>query len=802
MLKFKWTSEKTINFLVSKKKTIKLRRGFAKQLNMFEKYLVEERGQKLSNVFEVNVNKNLDQTTANMELLMINTYFNSVTKYPHGMVGINNNTYQGLMISGNNNFVNNMNSNGGNMNNNGGKGKKGIKWTSEVRRFIPKKKQVTQKILNNLEKAEEKKRSISKGQLKGYSSNLREKPITNNNTNNNFNNGNNNISNKQNGALISNDIDNGKINQEKKDKRKLSYGNNDNKEKEANKKGVIINDKPTTIANLNTKDEIRNEINPEIKRDLIDKELNKNAATDFNHNFTDNTNNKEVQIQADITTTDTVPKQTNTIIPPSITTPKDNAIENDISFTTPVNSNKIMDQNQLKLDFPNTNTDKEVSIRTDKVVINSNQTINMTQNLEATPISTKRENDDFDTSSKENELNSKFKKSVNKKLNIVVLGPKQNYNIGGSTNNKDNARTTPRLLNEKKPSTSEKLEMKNKRTKNDSPYEKNKVFQIGTFSHKLDQKDSSNDTSFELNYQLNMKKPIKAYDSPEFFKKVEKQGNKMALQNHPNNKANKFKIAPYNTAMNRIVNLNTQNTQSLSQPKDAPHSSYYPYTNNINYKGNKVIKQGSPMTHQNFNNQMVSSWNNASGQNNRTRIIENESNKSNPIPAKRIYFKTDTNFIKKGHGQQMMNQHHINSNNTNTGVYNYMSYKDKDKGMGVTGNGYKNSNINANNGNNENDEFRPKTSVTRARMDSQDEKQKKKRPNSVKIMKINDNQSDLQLHSAYITGGNMNMNNMKNGFVQSNSKGVKAKVVSYNNTEQSRMNKYRDFMKKQKEPRR
>lgn len=146
----------------------------------------------------------------------------------------------------------------------------------------------------------------------------------------------------------------------------------------------------------------------------------------------------------------------------------------------------------------------------------------------------------------------------------------------------------------KKPSSSDKQnELNNGIIKPMSPYQKKKVFQIGNFSHKFE-KESSNDHSFDLNYQLNMKKPIRAYDSPEFFKKVERQGNKITLNPNNNNlhKSKQFKIAQYNP-INRITN--GSNSQNLNQQKELPHSSYYPNSTTQKMPHNKANKvQSSP----------------------------------------------------------------------------------------------------------------------------------------------------------------------------------------------------------------
>lgn len=81
--------------------------------------------------------------------------------------------------------------------------------------------------------------------------------------------------------------------------------------------------------------------------------------------------------------------------------------------------------------------DTEISVKPDKMALNSNQTMNMTNNLESTPLSFMRDNinnmkidDGFeDSREKEKDLTSNFQIAGGKKVNIVVLGPTTKYTI-------------------------------------------------------------------------------------------------------------------------------------------------------------------------------------------------------------------------------------------------------------------------------------------------------------------------------------------------------------------------------------
>jgi hypothetical protein len=107
----------------------------------------------LSTNFETPSGDRLDPVTAMMELLMINTYFNSATRFQGSTIAQNNNRLTADLT---------------NLAKFAKPEKKTIRWTSEVRRFIPKKKMVTQKIMKTWEKREEKKKMMSHPLLKGY----------------------------------------------------------------------------------------------------------------------------------------------------------------------------------------------------------------------------------------------------------------------------------------------------------------------------------------------------------------------------------------------------------------------------------------------------------------------------------------------------------------------------------------------------------------------------------------------------------------------------------------------------------
>lgn len=107
----------------------------------------------LSTNFETPSGDRLDPVTAMMELLMINTYFNSATRFQGSTIAQNNIRLTADLT---------------NLAKFAKPEKKTIRWTSEVRRLIPKKKMVTQKIMKTWEKREEKKKIMSHPLLKGY----------------------------------------------------------------------------------------------------------------------------------------------------------------------------------------------------------------------------------------------------------------------------------------------------------------------------------------------------------------------------------------------------------------------------------------------------------------------------------------------------------------------------------------------------------------------------------------------------------------------------------------------------------
>jgi hypothetical protein len=112
---------------------------------------------------------------------------------------------------------------------------------------------------------------------------------------------------------------------------------------------------------------------------------------------------------------------------------------------------------------------------------------------------------------------------------------------------------------------------------------------------------------------------------------------------------------------------------------------------------------------------MNSTWNNQTFSINKYRDVENGGPpKSTSVPpAKKIYYKTDTNFVKKA--QAMRNEKIVASGQSiNNGQSN---------SLGPT-NGYKQINQN------EDPEYRPKTSFNNGRIETQDilDKNNKKRP--------------------------------------------------------------------------
>ena len=117
---------------------------------------------------------------------------------------------------------------------------------------------------------------------------------------------------------------------------------------------------------------------------------------------------------------------------------------------------------------------------------------------------------------------------------------------------------------------------------------------------------------------------------------------------------------------------------------------------------------------------MNSTWNNQTFSINKYRDVGHENGQKNtPNPQKKIYYKTDTNFVKKA--QQMSKDKVMQSG------YNMNTGQSHSVGPNHVNHAYKHSHQE------EDPEYRPKTSFNKGRIDGQDvnDKKKKKRPSKI-----------------------------------------------------------------------
>lgn len=248
----------------------------------------------------------------------------------------------------------------------------------------------------------------------------------------------------------------------------------------------------------------------------------------------------------------------------------------------------------------------------------------------------KNRRDSLKNSSKDGDRNGESGSKKSKKVNIVVVGGQSKYavpqinmkdpRIQSVAAYKEHTKTTPRLLQKEQQF---KIESK---TPAERSIDFKKKYSDDKRQHdhvpqKLIQGPTEN--SFEI---YGIKKPVKAYDSPEFFKKADAFSKDSSAKNGA--KTKQFKIAPYNS-LNRTVN-----PQQVPTKENAPKVQH------------KQIKIGaSPLTNMNSIN-MNSTWNNQTFSINKYRDVGHENGQKNtPNPQKKIYYKTDTNFVKKA--QQM-----------------------------------------------------------------------------------------------------------------------------------------------------
>jgi len=94
---------------------------------MFEQYLMNNKGFTLTSAWSLDNRSGLDAKTLQLELLLTNTYQNAATKY-------------NAEFSNSRLLAQNINVAGNTIKDSQSKSRRGVKWTQEVRRFIPKKK--------------------------------------------------------------------------------------------------------------------------------------------------------------------------------------------------------------------------------------------------------------------------------------------------------------------------------------------------------------------------------------------------------------------------------------------------------------------------------------------------------------------------------------------------------------------------------------------------------------------------------------------------------------------------------------
>ena len=375
----------------------------------------------------------------------------------------------------------------------------------------------------------------------------------------------------------------------------------------------------------------------------------------------------------------------------------------------------------------------------------------------------------------------------NKKVNVVLVSSNNKKNV----NNKRFGETENSINKDTKKSPDSLISY----NKNNGFYNTHEDFTTNTSMQNKTQEAFTDkkmvmNNNFENNPELyGAKKPVKgfSYNSPDFFKKVDK----FMKPNQLHQKVVKTKEFKINTINNQSLSRpsNTQGSSHVKESRsvDQNHISVQGYNKNSMSK-NRMIE--TPIKNSNNTVQNMNFYNNSSYPG--AKFLDSiENNKASHINGKKIYFKTDTNFVKNKSQHQKDRMIKVN----------YGVNEERNKFLQTDNNGET--------------EFRPKTSVIRNfKLDpsetftpAADKVSKKKRPNSVKIMKINDAQGDYQIHSTYLTGQNKFKggafvgNNNPLSFVKGQKQPLSQNHPHNGNIKQdpNRMNKYRDFMKKQKD---
>lgn len=732
MMKFRWSVDKCQGFQVGKKKTIKLRKGFHKQLNMFEQYLMNNKGFTLTSAWSLDNRSGLDAKTLQLELLLTNTYQNAATKY-------------NAEFSNSRLLAQNINVAGNTIKDSQSKSRRGVKWTQEVRRFIPKKKQTAAKILSTNDKSEkEKSKSMSRGLQKGVI------PIA-------------------------------KSEKKIRDSSKIIIAN----EKEAK-----------NIANSITKSGEKSE--SQFKKEATLKKHNLQADEKIQNkddlsqvgklNFGKATNGTKDNNQQDHAL-DSVRKQNEASLKDDNSTLIHN-IKDDFSDNnmTPIRIDKTTNKEILNKAANNGKViDFENSFKVDSVSKDNTSFIKEKPSTSPVP-NGNRKNREGSQDKNVNTMKT-YLGNDNKKVNLVLVSNNDKKN-GNSKRFAETESSLSRDLN-KSPINFANQNKQGGFYNTQADFPTNADFQNKTPDAVMDKKMMMTN-NFDNNPEFNgMKKPIKnfSYNSPEFFKKVDKFMKPSQMNARPV-KTKEFKINTLNSQSgNRQSNTQASNFKE-ARNQDSNHISVQGYNKNSMSK-NRM----SETPYKNGNNQILNMnfYNNSSYPG--AKFLDSiENNKVSHINGKKIYFKTDTNFVKNK--SQYPKDKAIKVNYGVTDKNNERSkFVNIDK-QGET-------------------EFRPKTSVVPDYKlgpndnftPAADKGNKKKRPNSVKIMKVNEQQENYQVHSTYLTG----QNKFKGGAFVGNTNAlsiVKGQKQPYGQNhpqngniklDPNRMNKYRDFMKKQKE---
>lgn len=734
MMKFRWSVDKCQGFQVGKKKTIKLRKGFHKQLNMFEQYLMNNKGFTLTSAWSLDNKSGLDHKTLQLELLLTNTYQNAATKY--------NAEYSNSRL-----LAQNINVTGNTIKDSQSKSRRGVKWTQEVRRFIPKKKQITAKILSTNDKPEkEKSKSMSRGLQKGAI------PIAKSEK-------------KVKIEKVSSKIN---IANEKEAKNLMNSNTKfeDKTESQSKKESTLKKH------NLQADEKIQN------KDDLsqvgkLNFEKLKNSTKDNNQqdHALDSVRRKESSIKDDNSTL--------------INNIKDDFSDN--NNMTPIKIHKTVNKEILGKAANNGKTiDFENSFKVDSVSKDNTSFIKDKPSTSPVP-SGNRKNPEGSQDKKVTTMKT-YLGNENKKVNLVLVSNTDKKN-GNSKRFAETESSLSRDIN-KSPINFANQQKLGGFYNTQADFSPNADLQNKSPDIVMDKKMMMTN-NFDNNPEFNVKKPIKnfSYNSPEFFKKVDKFMKPSQMNARPV-KTKEFKINTLNSQSN-----NRQSNTQASNFKDARSSD----ANHISVQGyNKNSMSKNRMTetpYKNGNNQILNMnfYNNSSYPG--AKFLDTiENNKVSHINGKKIYFKTDTNFVKNK--SQYPKDKAIK---VNYGVAD--KNNDRSKFVNIDKQGES--------------EFRPKTSIVPDYklgpndnfIPAADKVNKKKRPNSVKIMKVNDAQENYQVHSTYLTG----QNKFKGGAFVGNTNAlsiVKGQKQPYGQNHQqngnikldpNRMNKYRDFMKKQKE---